>query len=165
MHVRQVSANISSVSVSQTGFKHAESALLAAGYNHIDYAIDFGSNCEAHSYGIVKTFFKTHPCKWLTRAYLAIHEENLGEAIVAMSWVGMPDVPSADKYKELVDEKGTGNVTELSREVGPYRAVKFDGGLYSSGIDGSCVWNVEVQPVGAIPPAVASGILSNSAPP
>jgi hypothetical protein len=146
----------------QVGFKGVESALFAAGYNNIDYAIDFGGNCEAHSYGLVKSFFKAHPCRWLTRAYLAIHDGSESEAIIAISWVGMPSVASAEAYKKLVDEGGTGNVTELSREVGPYRAVKFDGEFYASGEEGSSVWNVQVQPVGLLPSAVADNLLNDS---
>jgi hypothetical protein len=152
-----------SVNVSITDFKSTLNALLTGGSRHIDYAGEPGSDCAAHSYGLVKSFFRDNPCVWLTRTYLAVHESSLGEVIVAISWVGMPNSLLADKYKELVDASGTGNVTELSRDTGPYRAIKFDGKYYASGIKySSVVWNVQVQPVGVVPAAVVRGILDNS---
>jgi hypothetical protein len=94
----------------------------------------------------------------VTRAYLAIHDGSLGEVLVALSWVGIPDASSATEYKKLVDKGGTGNITELSRDTGGYRAVKYYEQFYKSGLDGSSVWNMEVQPVGQIPASFVSAV-------
>jgi hypothetical protein len=150
------------VNVSLSDFKRTENVLMAAGYKNFDYAGEYGAGCASHSYGAVKGFFKAHPCNWVTRAYLAVHEGNLGEVLVAISWVAMPNASLGNRYKSLVDAKGTGNITEFSRDNGPYKTIKYDGLYYESGRVGSMVWNVQVQPVGAIPTAVVSGILGSS---
>lgn len=156
----QANAKPMTADTSATYFKNAWSAFLASGYRHIDFAVESDSNCEQHSYGQVEEFFKSNPCEWLTRAYLAIHDGSLGEVLVALSWVGMPNASSAAEYKKLVDTGGTGNITELSRDTGPYRAIKYDRKFYTSGLDGSSVYNVELQPVGPIPTTFVSGIFN-----
>jgi hypothetical protein len=156
--VNQADERPMSADTSATYFQSARSAFLAMSHGHVDLAVESGSNCEQHSYGKVADFFKSHPCQWLTRAYLAVHDGSLGEVLVALSWVGMPNASSAVEYKKLVDAGGTGNITELSRDTGPYRSVKYDGKIYKSGIDGSSVWNMEVQPVGQIPASFVSAV-------
>lgn len=70
----------------------------------------------------------------------------------------MPDASSAAAYKKLADTGGTGNITELSRNTGPYQKVKYTGQFYASGLDGLSVWNVQMQPVGSITTAFISGV-------
>jgi len=151
-----------SVQVSLTDIRQTEAVLLASGYKSTSFAVESDSNCAAHSYGMVNSFFKAHPCKWLARGYLAVHQENIGVVLVAVSWVGMPSAILAEKYKRLVDKGGTGNITELSRNTGPYRAIRFNGKFYTSGIDGSAVWNVQVQPESSVPSTVLERILNSS---
>jgi hypothetical protein len=148
-----------SANVSMADFKNARSNLLAIGFQHVDFAEESDSSCEPHSYGQVRKFFRSHPCAWLVRAYLAVHDGNLGVVLVALSWVGMPDVSTTAEYKKLIDTGSAGNVTELSRNIGPYRRVKYDGRFHTSGLDVSSVWNVQLQPVGAIPTAFVLSIL------
>jgi len=155
----QSAAVAPNANVSLEDFKNVRSTLLTTGYKHIDFAEEYDSSCEQHSYGQVEEFFKSHPCNWVVRAYLAVHDNSLGEVLVALSWVGMPNASSAAAYKSLVDIGGTGNITELSRDTDPYRAIKYDGQFYASGLDASSVWNIQVQPVGAIPTAFTTRIL------
>jgi hypothetical protein len=54
----------------------------------------------------------------------------------------------AKRYKTLVDAPVIGKVTELSRDTGPNRNVRYTGDLYTSSIDGATVRNTQVQPVG-----------------
>ncbi|MCP6497878.1 hypothetical protein NL476_28360, partial [Klebsiella pneumoniae] len=68
--------------------------------------------------------------------------------LVAVAVVGMPDPGGARAFRQLVDRHGTGNVTELSRESGRYRRVRFAGRPYGSARDGEVVVNVQAQPVG-----------------
>jgi hypothetical protein len=82
--------------------------------------------------------------------------------LVAISWVAMPDSSSAKAYKNLVDMPGAGNVTELSREVKPYKNIKFDGSPHESGLHGTDVWNVQVKPVFPATTDVISKVLLDS---
>jgi hypothetical protein len=146
---------------SGTDFKGTAAVLTAAGYS-VSLDISLGSNCFDNSYGQVHNFFKTHPCKWLARAYLAVGGDGDGVILVAISWVDMRSVSLAQKYKRLVDRSGTGNVTELSRDSGPYKNVRFSGDFYISGIGGTSVWNAQAQPVVPTPTAVINKILNAS---
>jgi len=145
----------------QTNFNQAAAALVAsrfAGY----IARAFDDNCAAHSYGEVQDFFRSNPCKWLARAYIVLNQNKQDSVLVAISWVDMPTSSLALEYKHLVDTPGTGNITELSRESGPYRNVVFTGNNYLSGIIGTAVWNVQVQPVGSVPASILSTVLNDS---
>jgi hypothetical protein len=76
--------------------------------------------------------------------------------LVAVAWVEMPDSATAREFHDLVDSHGTGNVTELSRDQGRYRNVRFMGKYYASRRDGTTVVNVQAQPVGRT--AIAVGL-------
>ncbi len=67
---------------------------------------------------------------------------------MAVAWVEVPDVAQAVEFQQLVDRSGTGNITELSRERGRYRNIRFDGERYASRREDSTVVNAQVQPVG-----------------
>ena len=53
----------------------------------------------------------------------------------------------AAALKELLDSGGTGNITELSRQRGRYRTVRYTGDAYASRRDGRLVVNAQAQPV------------------
>jgi hypothetical protein len=141
--------------------RQAEAALFANGYK-VQLDTQFDSNCRKHSYGAVQNFFRADPCNWLVRTYFAVSLGGKGLTIVAVSWVDMPNIRSAKKYKHLVDRSGTGNITELSRDSGPYKNIHFNADIYSSGMIGRSVWNAEVQPVDPVATAVAYKILEDS---
>lgn len=105
-------------------------------------------NCAEHSYGQVTQFFLEHPCMGLSRAFFEVRDARRNVVLVAISSVEMPDVDDARAFHELVDTDGTGNITELSRERGRYRHVRFSGEHYESRRDGTVVVNAQAQPVG-----------------
>lgn len=113
--------------------------------------VKFDDDCSAHSYGQVHDFFLSSPCSLLTRTVFEIRDKRRNVILVAISWVDMPSAGTAEELIKLVDTDGTGNVTELSREKGRYRSVRFTGEFYESALDGSAVGNVQVQPVGPRP--------------
>ncbi len=145
----------------QAYFKHATVALSASGFGGT-FTPAFNDDCVSHSYGQMQGFFKSHPCKWLARAYIAVSKDKQNAVLIAISWVDMPTPSSAIDYKRLVDRPTTGNITELSRESGPYRDVIFNGDNYLSGIIGSAVWNVQVQPVGPVSASILKTALDDS---
>jgi len=146
----------------QASLKRTTVTLSASGYGGYYLVPEFDSNCASHSYGKVQDFFRSNPCKWLARAYIVVREHNQGLALVAISWVDMPTLSLAMEYKHMVDAPGTGNITELSRESGPYRNVIFNGNDYLSGIIGTAVWNVQVQPIDSASADVLKKILNDS---
>ena len=147
-----------SIEVSIGDFNNTVSALLKSGYKSVSFAAESDSTCGPHSYYAVHDFFEAHPCKWLVRAYLAVHKGNQPLVLVAISWVGMPNISLAKAYKKKVDKWGTGNITELSRDTGSYQKIAYNGKHYLSGIDGTAVWNVQVQPIDPIPNALINTI-------
>jgi len=74
----------------------------------------------------------------------------------------MPNTSLAKKYKHLVDTGGTGNIEELSHDTGPYKEVSYTARFYASGIDGTAVWNAEVQPLDPILITTINSILNSS---
>lgn len=124
-------------------------------------AIDF--DCSTHSYGQVQDFFLSDPCDLLTRTVFELRDRHRNVLLVAISWVDMPSVGSAENLLTLVDKYGTGNVTELSRESGPYRRIRYTGKIYDSTREGSAVGNVQVQPVVLWPLHVALDEITDGA--
>jgi hypothetical protein len=114
----------------------------------VESRFDSTDDCVAHSYGEVQEFFRDQPCVALHRAWFEVRDGRRGLVLVAVSWVEMPDMRSARAFHELVDTHGTGNVTELSREEGPHRRVRFTGQHYVSGRDGITVMNAQAEPLG-----------------
>ncbi|WP_219414814.1 hypothetical protein [Pseudonocardia nigra] len=114
----------------------------------VDSRFEADDDCAAHSYGQVQEFFRAQPCATLFRALFTVRDARRNVVLVAVAWVEMPDAASAREYHRLVDTHGTGNVTELSRERGPYRRVRFTGEQYASRRDGTTLVNAQAQPVG-----------------
>jgi hypothetical protein len=157
----QPSVRVSTGTV-QASLKRTTITLSASGYGGYYLPPEFDNNCASHSYGQVQNFFRSHPCRWLARAYIVVRDHNQGLALVAISWVDMPTFSLSMEYKHMVDTPGTGNITELSRESGSYRNVAFTGNGYLSGIIGTAVWNVQVQPISSASAEVLKKILNDS---
>jgi hypothetical protein len=120
-------------------------------------------DCAAHSYGEVQQWFREHPCQAMYRALFEVDDGRSGLALVAVAWVDMPDVAGAMEFTQLVDRHGTGNITELSRERGLYRDVRFDGEHYASRREDTTVVNAQVQPIGRTARAVELAELARTA--
>lgn len=108
---------------------------------------DDAANCAEHAYGQVRTFLEERPCTALHRAQFEVRDRKGDVILVAISWVQMPDEASVMALHRLVDTHGTGNITELSRDEGRYRTVRYTGDFYASRRDGRVVVNAQAQPV------------------
>ncbi|MCE3555138.1 hypothetical protein LWC33_27245 [Pseudonocardia sp. RS11V-5] len=133
--------------VSSKNSTAAEARIVRQGVRLSGKVTDDSAACAANSYGQVQDFFRRTPCAALHRAYFELRDRKGDAAIVAVSWVEMPDEPSARALKQLMDTSGTGNVTELSRERGKYRTIRYIGDAYASRRDGPVVINAQVEPV------------------
>jgi hypothetical protein len=129
----------------------------------VESRVEIADDCAAHSYGQVQQFFRARPCTALFRALLEVRDVRRNVVLVAIAWVEMPDEASARALHRLVDTGGTGNVTELSRERGRYRTVRFTGEHYASRRDATTVVNVQAQPVGRAAVGVAMADLVTDA--
>jgi hypothetical protein len=67
--------------------------------------------------------------------------------LLAVSWIEMADEATARELRSLLDRDGTGNITELTRDRGRYRSIRYTGDVYASGRDGTIVANAQAQPV------------------
>ena len=104
-------------------------------------------DCAAHSYGEVRNHFSDHPCESLERAWYEICDDEDNSAVLSVAWVEMPDSAAAGDLQGVVDRPGTGNVTELSKEDGPYQDVRYSGWYYKSGRDGDTFHSVQAEPL------------------
>lgn len=133
--------------VSDTDSSSAEARLTKQGFRIAAKTTNDATDCVGHSYGQAQNFFRREPCVALHRALFEVHDPKGDVVLVAVAWVQMPDGSSARALKSLLDSSGTGNMTELSREQGKYRTVRYTGDAYASRLDGTVVINAQAQPV------------------
>jgi hypothetical protein len=103
-------------------------------------------DCAASSYGEVRNYFSDHPCQGVQRAWYEVSDDD-NAAVLSVAWVEMPDAEAANDLQRLVDRPGTGNVTELSKEDGPYQDVRYSGWYYRSDVDGATFRSVQAEPL------------------
>lgn len=104
-------------------------------------------DCAANSYGEVRNYFSNHPCQGVQRAWYEVSDDEDNAAVLSVAWVEMPDAEAANDLQRLVDRPGTGNVTELSKEDGPYQDVRYSGWYYRSDVDGATFRSVQAEPL------------------
>ena len=104
-------------------------------------------DCAANSYGEVRNYFSDHPCQGVERAWYEVSDDEGNSAVLSVAWVEMPDAEAANDLQRLVDRPGTGNVTELSKEDGPYQYVRYSGWYYRSDVDGATLRSVQADPL------------------
>lgn len=125
----------------------AQTRIVGQGVRVSATVTDDSADCVANSYGQIQDFFRATPCAALHRAHFDLRDQDGDAAVVAVSWVEMPDEASARALEQLLDTSGTGNVTELSRERGRYGTVRYTGDAYASRRDGAVVVNAQAEPV------------------
>jgi hypothetical protein len=125
----------------------AQARIVGLGVRVTATVTDDPTDCVATSYGRIQDFFRATPCAALHRAHFELRDRDGDAAVVAVSWVEMPDESSAGALEQLLNSSGTGNLTELSRERGRYRTVRFTGDAYASRRDGPVVVNAQAEPV------------------
>jgi hypothetical protein len=104
-------------------------------------------DCTASSYGEVRSHFADHPCQGVQRAWYEVGDDEDNAAVLSVAWVEMPDAEAANDLERLVDRPGTGNITELSKEDGPYQDVRYSGWYYRSDVDGATFRSVQAEPL------------------
>jgi hypothetical protein len=104
-------------------------------------------DCAVNSYGEVRNYFSDHPCRGVERAWYEVSDDEDNAAVLSVAWVEMPDAEAANDLQRLVDRPGTGNVTELSKEDGPYQDVRYSGWYYRSDVDGATFRSVQAEPL------------------
>lgn len=126
----------------------AEARIVARGVQVRARITDDSDDCADHAYGQVQEFLRENPCVGMHRALFELRDAKGDVVLIAVSWVDMGDESTARELHRLVDGSGTGNITELSRERGRYRSVRFTGDIYESRREGTVVSNAQAQPVG-----------------
>jgi hypothetical protein len=159
------SATVSSDDV-QANYERAAGRILRSGYHYKYLVLSIDSNCVAHSYGKVQEFFRSNPCKWLARAYVVLEKKGSeGEMLVDFIWVEMPTSAQAEECQHLMGTPGSGSVTELAVEDGsPYKDTYLPIDYYTTGIVGTAVWNVQLQPFAPVPFQVITKVLNDGVP-
>ena len=111
------------------------------------HATDDGDDCANHSTGRVQEHLRDHPCVAMHRAVFEVRDPRGDVVLIAAAWVEMPDSASARELVDLLDTEGTGNITELTKERGRYRDIRYGGPAYVSRHDGSLVTTAQAEPV------------------
>ncbi|RJQ82877.1 hypothetical protein D5S17_01330 [Pseudonocardiaceae bacterium YIM PH 21723] len=74
------------------------------------------TDCAAHSYDKVVTFFKTTPCVKLDRALYTTTTADGRKVVTALAVVHLGSEAQVTQLKRLTDADSTGNVNDLLRE-------------------------------------------------
>jgi hypothetical protein len=144
---KQSRSPASSLSIeAHAGFKRAEAALKARHFQARLTTTKPDDDCAVQSYGQVRSYFQSNPCKRMARAYIQVGEVGQHLVLVAVSWVAMPTTTSAKDLKRLIDI-GAGDIIELSRETTLFKYITYEGSIHVSGIRETSVWNVKAMPM------------------
>jgi len=102
------------------------------------------TDCAAHSYGQVQTFFGKTPCSSVHRL-LATTKQAGRTVVIAANEVTFDTAAQASRYLALVNSDGTGNISDLLREgVGfPGAPSRLPEAAFASRQVGSQVWVAE----------------------
>jgi hypothetical protein len=140
------SQNLRGKSSKNRNSRLTQARLALRGMRIASHIVDDGSTCTSHSYGEVQAFFQKNPCVALHREmYVLDDPHGDGKVLVAYASVEMKDADQARCLQEVLDKNGSGNVTELSRERGAYRSVRYDDAVFASDRDGTVVVNAQAK--------------------
>jgi hypothetical protein len=118
--------------------------------------VDPTPHCAAVSFGRVRSFFLTTPCRSLQRSLLALNDPPRHDTIVvSIAWVRLPTAGDAQRLRRLVDAPGTGNVSPIASNLPDLRSARFPGEYYASRQSGSLVVIAEATSTRGHPGAVA----------
>jgi hypothetical protein len=95
-------------------------------------AAERAANCAVNSYGQVREFFLRNPCKSLDRTLFTLADPAGDTFVVSVSWVRMHRGNSVRRLKGLIDEDGTGSVTQLGAQLLREQGVRFTGTPFRS---------------------------------
>jgi hypothetical protein len=125
----------------------ADSAALPDGWTR--RASDSQTDCAAHSYGQVQSFFARTPCTSVQRL-LATTNRSGRTVIIASSVVSFRTAAQAEQYLGVVNTDGTGNIADLLRDGVSYPGApeQLPDAAYASRLDGNRVLVAEAGYVG-----------------
>jgi hypothetical protein len=129
-----------------------QAGLAGQKFRIVSHSVDNTGPCENHSYGKVQEFFQKNQCVSLRRELYILADDRGGvRVLLAVAHVGMRDADQARCLQGLLDKNGSGNITELSRERGPYKSVRYDGAVFTSGRDQAIVANAQAKSIQGVP--------------
>lgn len=121
--------------------------LRGRGYRVNQVGSTSSTDCADNAYGGTQVFLAQHRCVGLRRALLEVYGQQNGSALLAISWVGMPDQSGAAQLKAQLDRPGSGNLIPLARGDSRYRSVVFNGIYYASSQQDLAVVSAEAAPM------------------
>lgn len=126
---------------------HSTASALPDGW--VGRAADRQTDCAAHAYGQVRSFFARTPCTSVQRL-LATTNSHGRAVVIASNVVTFPTAPQAQQYLTLVNADGTGNIADLLREGVSYPGGpdKLPDAAFASRLDGNRVLVAEAGYVG-----------------
>jgi hypothetical protein len=137
----------SSASASRPPAGSGSALTLADGW--VREASDRQTNCAAHAYGQVQSYFARTPCVSVDRL-LASTNQGGRAVVIASNLVTLHSAAQAQQYLNLVNSDGTGNISDLLREGVSYPGGpdKLPDAAFASRQDGNKVWVAEAGYVG-----------------
>jgi hypothetical protein len=112
-----------------------------------------GLRCTIQSYGQVRQFFLSTPCRSLDQRLFAFADTDGNEIAVSVVWVRMSSADDADRLTQVEDVYGTGDITPVATQVLRAGGIRFTGKHYASRTDGSLAVVAETEPLRGNPSA------------
>lgn len=114
-------------------------------------ASDRQTDCAAHAYGQVQSWFAQHPCVSVERLLASTNQRGRA-VVIASNVVTLRSAAEAQAYLTLVNTDGTGNISDLLREGASYAGgpSKLPDAAFASRLDGNKVYVAEAGYVGGI---------------
>jgi hypothetical protein len=114
-------------------------------------ASDRQTNCAAHAYGQVQSYFTRNPCVSVERLLASTNQRGRA-VVIASNLVTLRSAAQAQQYLNLVNADGTGNISDLLRDGFSYPGGpdKLPDAAFASRQDGNKVWVAEAGYVGGI---------------
>ena len=138
---------------------NADEAWRRMGMRGVRKNLQQNLSCVVNSFGQVREFFLRTPCRSLDRALFAIDDGQGDLIVVSVAWVGFRTRGQAQRFKDLDDTYGTGNVSPIGGAVLGLADVHFTGQHYRSRRTGTTTVVAEAEPVdGPVEDAVLDAV-------
>jgi hypothetical protein len=126
---------------------NADQAYRRLGMRGVRRAVEHNLDCLVNSYGQVREFFLRTRCTSLDRALFAMADEQGNPIVVMVAWVGFRSRADAQRFKDLDDVDGTGNISAPGGALLGIAGVPFTGQHYQSRRAGAVTVIAEAEPL------------------
>ncbi|GGP38606.1 hypothetical protein [Saccharothrix coeruleofusca] len=103
------------------------------------------AECLTSSWGRVREFLARTPCRSLDRLVFAVGDGAGDTAVVSVVWVGFANGSQTRRFRDVMDEYGSGDIKPLGSGLLGLADVRFTAAHYGSRVSGSTTTVAETE--------------------